>query len=72
MKYQPVPMPENLFKTISETDSFTNKIQINHPNNIRFTPHDKSNDVNNSEDESYNKLDSSQQINYMESTMMFH
>ena len=36
MKYQPVPVPENLIKTISETDSFTNKIQINHSNSNRF------------------------------------
>ena len=30
MKYQPVPMLDNLFKAINETDSFTTKIQIDH------------------------------------------
>ena len=28
MKYQSVPVPENLFKIINETDPFTTKIQI--------------------------------------------
>ena len=35
-KFKPVLVSENLFKTISETDSFANKIQIDHSNSNRF------------------------------------
>ena len=86
MKYQPVPVPvpENLFKTINETDSFTTKIQIDQFDSDRFTAQDEhfnntkdddetqSNNVDNTEDESYNKLDSSQPLDYIESNTMFH
>ena len=84
MKYIPVPMHENLFETISKTDSFTNKIQINQPDSNRFTAQDdnfnnnkdddetQSNDVYNPDNESYNEIDSLQQIYYMESNTMFH
>ena len=37
MKYLPVPVPEDLIKTINETDSFTNTIQIDHFNSDHFT-----------------------------------
>ena len=36
MKYQQVPVPENLFKTINEADRFTTKIQIDWFNSDRF------------------------------------
>ena len=84
MKYQPVPVNENLLETISERDLFTNKIQLNHLISNRFTAQDdhfnnieddnetQSNDVNNSEDESHYELDSSQQIDYMESNTIVH
>ena len=77
MKYQLVPMSENLFRTINETDSFTTKIQIDQFNSDRFTDQDdhfkdtknedqtQSNDVDNSEDESYDELNSSQQLDCM-------
>ena len=72
MEYQPVPVHENIFETISETDSFTNKIQIDHANSNHFTVQNyhfnntkdddesQSNDVDNSENKSYDELDSSQ------------
>ena len=72
MKYQSVPVHENLFKTISETNSFANKIQINHSNSNHFTVQDnhysntkddnepQSNDMDNSEDDNYDELDNSQ------------
>ena len=84
MKYQPVLVPENLFKTINETDSFITKIQINtsdsncfiarddHFDNTKDDGQTRSNNVDNSEDESYDELDNSQQIDCMELTRMFH
>ena len=84
MKYQPIPVPENLFKTINATNSSTIKIQIKQFNSKRFTAQDdhfdntkdegqtQTNDVDNSEDESYNELENSQQLDYIESNMMFH
>ena len=84
MKYQPVPVPENLFNTINETNSFTTKIQINQFDSDRFIAQDdhfdntgdegktQSNNVDNSEDESYDELDSSQQLDSMESNIIFH
>ena len=36
MKYEPVPVPKNLFKTINEKDTFTTKIQINPFDNDHF------------------------------------
>ena len=68
MKYQPVPVPENLFKIINETDSFTTKIQIDQFDSDSFIVQDdnfkntknenqtQSNNVDNSEDKSYNKI----------------
>ena len=40
MKYQPVPMPEDLIEVINEIDSLTTKIQINHFDSDRFTAQD--------------------------------
>ena len=40
MKYQPVPVSENLIKAINETDPFTNKIQIDHFGSYYFTAQD--------------------------------
>ena len=37
MKYQLIPVPENLFKTINSMDSFTTKVQINHFDSDCFT-----------------------------------
>ena len=66
---------KEIFKTIGETDSFTNKIQIHQPNSNRFIAQDdhfnntkddnetQSIYIDNFEDEGHNELDSSQQIN---------
>ena len=40
MKYQPVPVPENLFKTINEKDPFTTKIQIDRVDSDRVIAQD--------------------------------
>ena len=40
IKYQPVPMLEDLIKAINETDSFTNKIQINYFDGEHLTAKD--------------------------------
>ena len=83
MKYQPVPVPENLFKTINDTDSFTTKIQINQFDGDRFTDQDdhfddtendgrtQGNKVDNSEDKSHDELDSPQQLDCTELNRMF-
>ena len=64
MKYQLVPTPENLLKTINEMNSCTTKIQFNHFDSDRFTAQDdhfentkdegqtQSDYMDNSEDES--------------------
>ena len=79
MKYQPVSVPEDLIKAINETDSFINKIQINHfcsdysiaqddhSNNNKDNGQTQCNIKDNSKDESYNKLDSSQHLDDTES-----
>ena len=71
MKYQPVPFPDKIFKTINETDKFATKIQIYQFDNDCFTAQDnyldntedkgqiRSNDDDNSEDKVYHDLDSS-------------
>ena len=79
MEYQSVPVPEDLIKTMNETDSSDNYIQINHfdsdqpvvrdyrsdnNNNNSLTP---SNDKDNSEDGSHGELNSSQQLKYLKS-----
>ena len=69
-EYQSVPVPEDLIKAISETDSYDNKIQVNHfdrDHSIVNDDHSNNNndddgrthfnDDNNSEDESYDELD---------------
>ena len=40
MIYQPAAVPENLSKTINETDSLTTKIQINEFDSDRVTTQD--------------------------------
>ena len=79
MKYQSVPVPENLIEAISETDLSDNKVQVNHfdsnhsivqddhSNNNNDDGRIHSNDKDDSEDESYDELDSSKQLNGMES-----
>ena len=73
-KYQSVPVPEDLIEAINKTDSSDNKIQVNyfdsdhsivrddHSNNNNEDKDGRThnNDKDNSEDESYDELDSSQ------------
>jgi len=71
-EYKSVPVPEDLIKAISETDSSDNKIQVNHFDSNHSIVQDDhsnnnnddgciySNDKDDSEDESYDKLDGSQ------------
>ena len=78
IKYQSVPVPKDLIEAVNETDSSDNKIHVNHFNNDYFIVQDNHsniinnngpthfNDENNSEDESYDKLDGSQQLNGIE------
>ena len=78
-EYQSVPVPDDLIKTISKTDSSDNKIHVNHfdgdhsivqndhSNNNDTEGRINSNDKDDSEDESYDELDGSQQLNGMES-----
>ena len=84
MQYQPVPVPENLSKTINETDLLTTKIQNNQFDSDRVTTqddhfddtkdegHTQSNNMYNSKDESYDELDSSQQLDCMELDKMLN
>ena len=77
MKYQSVPVPEDLIKAMNKTNSSDNKIQINHfDSNQSIVRNDYSynNDDNsqtpsnynvNSGDKSHGELDSSQQIKDM-------
>ena len=72
MEYQTVPMLKDQIKAINEMDSCTNKIQSNHFDSDNLTTQDDNSNNNkdnsqtwcnvedNSEDESYDKLDSSQ------------
>ena len=75
MKYQSVPIPEDLINTMNKIDSSDNKIQIdhfdsdqsivwdNHSNNNDNDSQTPNNDVDNSEGGSHGKSDSSQQLN---------
>ena len=79
MEYQSVPVPEDLIKATCETESYDNKNQTNrfdanhpivqddHSNNNDDDGRIHSNNKDDSEDESYDKLDGSQQLNGMES-----
>ena len=79
MKYQSVPIPENLIKTINETDSSNNKIQGDHINNedsIVQDDHSNNNkddgrtqfkDNDSSVDKSHGELDSSKQLRDLKS-----
>lgn len=83
MKYQSVPVPEDLIEAINEADSFSNKIQINHfgnnyctaqddhPNNNKDDDQTRSNDIDNYKGESYDELNNSQQLDCKESNTMF-
>ena len=74
MKYQLVPVPEDLIKTMNKTYSSENKMQINHfdsnqsvvwddhSNNNDCDSQTPNNDKNNSQDGSHGELDSSQQL----------
>ena len=76
-------MPEDLIKAMNKTDSFTIKIQIDLFDTDRLTSQDdpfdntqddnqtQCDDVDNSENESYDKLYSSQQLDGMESNTIF-
>ena len=78
MKYETVPMPENLSKSTNEKDTFTTKIQFNQFDNDRFIGQDdhfddtdddsqtQSNKVDNSEDESHDEMDSRHRLDCME------
>ena len=79
MKYQSVPVSEDLIKTMNKTDSSDNKIQINHfhsnqsivwddHSNINdYDSQNPSNDKDISKDESHGELDSLQQLKDLES-----
>ena len=76
MKYEPVPVPQNLFKTINEKDVFTTKIQIDWFDSDHFIGQDDHfNDTtddsraqsikgDNSEDISHDELDSQQWLSF--------
>ena len=78
-EYQSVPVPADLIEGISETGSSDTKVQVNHvdsdhsivqddhSNNNDDDGHIHSNNKDDSEDESYDELDGSQQLNNMES-----
>ena len=79
MKYQSVPVPEDLIKTMNKTDSSDNKIRIdhfdikqsvvgnNHSNNKEYNSQTPSNNRNNSGDESHNELNNSQHLDNLKS-----
>ena len=53
MKYQPVPVPKDLIKTISETDPSDNKNQVNHfdsDHSIVWDDYSNNNNNNNNDD----------------------
>ena len=84
MKKEPVPVPENLFKSINEMDTYTTKIQINrfdsdyfigkddHFNDTKDDGWTQSNEVDDSEVESHDEVDSPHQFDCTESNTMFH
>ena len=86
LKYKPVPMPENLTRTINEMDIFTTKIQNNHFDSDHYTAIAQEDHFDNTQDdnqnhcddkgnpkhESYDELDNSQQIDGMKSDTGIH
>ena len=76
-EYQSIPVPEDLIEAISETESYSNKNQTNrfdtnhsiiqddHSNNNDDHRYIYPNGMDDSEDESYDELDCSQQLNGM-------
>ena len=79
MKYQSVPVPENLIKLTNKTDSSDNKIQIDHfdikqsvvqddySNNNKCDSQIPNNNKDNSEDGDIDKLDNSQHLDDLKS-----
>ena len=79
MKYQPMNVPEDLFEAINGTNSFNNKMQVDHFGRDQFIVQDDHSDNNkdncqtqcnkedNFEDESYDELDNSHQLTGMKS-----
>ena len=79
INWQPIHAPGDLIEAINEEDLFNNKIQTNYFDSDHFILQDNHSDKyrddiqnhfyneNNSEDENYDELDNSQQINDMES-----
>ena len=77
MKYQPIHVPKDLIQAINETNSFNNKfqtdyfdsdhfiVQDDHSDNYEDNGRTHFNNENNSEDENYDELDSSQQLTGM-------
>ena len=84
MKYEPVPVLKNLFKTINKKDTFSTKIQIDWFDSDRIIGQDdyfddaeddgqtRSNKMDISKVESHNELNSQQQLGCMELNTMFH
>ena len=84
MKYQSVPVPEDLIKAINKTDSSNNKIQVDHVNNKDSTiqdDHSNNNkddsqtqfkDKDSSVDKSHGESDSSQQLKGLKSNQIVH
>ena len=84
MKYQAVPVPKDLIKVMNKTDASNNKIhmnhfdrnhsivQDNHSNNNNNNGCTHFNNENNSIDVHYDELDSSQQLNDMDSNKIVY
>ena len=84
MNYRTVPVPEGLVGPINGMIPFTKDIENDHSSNDHYAVQDdrsrhtsdggrtRSDDVDNSEDESYNELTSSQQLDYIEPNVMLH
>ena len=79
MKYQSVPVTEDLIETTNKTDSSDNKIRINHfdikksiirdnhSNTNKYDSQTPNNNKDNSEDKSHDKLNSSQHQEHLKS-----
>ena len=79
MKYQSIPVPKDLIKSVNTKHSFDNKIQIDHFNieqyilrddhfnNNKYDSQTPSNNENNSQDGSHGELDISQHLKDLKS-----
>ena len=77
MKYQSVPVPEDLIELINKTDSSNNKIRMDHFdieqsivrdncfNNNEYDSQTSNNNKDNSEDVDIDELDNSQHLDYL-------